>query len=133
MLLGFKPRFAPFVADGSKTHTIRGTRKIRPRVGETCHCYVNPRQKTMRLSGRWPCVKVEDIEIEILPPIFLDQAGPVVRINGEALSDDECQALAWRDGFRNNGRNQAFQEMLEFWKGRLPFRGQVIHWQREAA
>ena len=27
MLLGFKRRFAPYVEDGSKTHTIRATRK----------------------------------------------------------------------------------------------------------
>ena len=58
MLLGFKRRFAPFVEEGSKTHTIRAKRKIAPKVGETCHCYVDPRQKTMRLLGRWTCVKV---------------------------------------------------------------------------
>lgn len=34
MLLGFKKRFAPMVEDGSKTHTIRAKRKIRPRVGK---------------------------------------------------------------------------------------------------
>jgi hypothetical protein len=63
MLLGFKRRFAPFVEEGSKTHTIRAKRKIRPKVGEVCHCYVDPRQKSMRLLGRFPCVKVETIDI----------------------------------------------------------------------
>ena len=127
MLLGFKRLFAPMVEDGTKTHTIRGARKRAPRVGEMCHCYVDPRQKTMRLLGRWKCVKVEDIEIEQLPDIFLDQAGPVVRINGEALSPDECDSLAWRDGFRTNG----FTEMMEFWRERLPFKGYLIHWRRQ--
>jgi len=129
MLLGFKRRFAPFVLDGSKTHTIRATRKIAPKVGEMCHCYVDPRQKTMKLLGRWPCVKVEEIEIEILPPVFLALAGPVVRINGDALSADECEALAFRDGFRDYRFNSHFEEMLKFWKGRLPFKGQIIHWK----
>lgn len=129
MLLGFKRRFAPFVKDGSKTHTIRGRRKITPRVGETCHCYVDPRQKTMALLGRWPCVKVEEIEIEILPAVFIENAGPVIRVNGEALSADECKQLAWWDGFRSHGQDGAFSEMMKFWDGRLPFEGHIIHWR----
>ncbi len=39
MLLGFQSRFEQFVAEGSKTHTIRAYRKRRPKVGEACHCY----------------------------------------------------------------------------------------------
>jgi hypothetical protein len=65
VLLGFKERFAPFVEEGSKTHTIRAKRKIRPRVGEICHCYANPRQKSMRLLGRFECIRVEDLRIEV--------------------------------------------------------------------
>lgn len=126
MLLNFMPRFVPFILEGSKTHTIRATRAIRPKVGETCHCYTGLRRKGARLLGRWPCVKVEPIEIEMLPAVFLDQAGPVVRINGEALTGDECEALARRDGF------SSFTEMMKFWDGRLPFRGHVIHWRRHA-
>lgn len=119
MLLGFRRRFAPFVEDGSKTHTIRAERKIQPRVGETCHCYVDPRQKTMRLLGRWPCVKVEEIIITKFQ---------LVMINDQPLSLDECKSLAWRDGFRSQSRDEAFAEMMEFWEGRLPFRGHIIHW-----
>lgn len=51
MLLGFKRQFAKYVEEGSKTHTVRGFRKISPKVGDICHCYVDPRQKTMRLLG----------------------------------------------------------------------------------
>ena len=120
MLLGFKRRFAPYVEEGSKTHTIRAIRKIPPRVGQTCHCYVDPRQKTMRLLGRWPCVKVEDIAVTIECRVWID---------GNWLAKDECNALAWRDGFRSRGQDQAFAEMMEFWAGRLPFRGQIIHWK----
>jgi hypothetical protein len=120
MLLGVKRRFAPFVEEGSKTHTIRSVRKNPPKVGELCHCYVDPRQKTMRLLGRWPCVRVEEI--------LITEEHTVV-IGGQVLDFDECNALAWRDGFRSRGRDQAFPEMMDFWAGRLPFRGHVIHWK----
>jgi hypothetical protein len=127
MLLGFKRRFAPYVEEGSKTHTIRATRKIPPRVGQMCHCYVDPRQKTMRLLGRWPCVKVEEIEIDA--PQEYHWTEVEVTIDGVRLDMDECNTLAWRDGFRTRGREQAFAEMMDFWAGRLPFRGHVIHWK----
>lgn len=120
MLLGFKRMFAPYVEEGSKTHTIRGERKRPPKVGETCHCYVDPRQKTMRLLGRWSCVKVEQIVITEGHNVFVD---------GQCFTHDERQALAWRDGFRQAGRDRAFELMMDFWEGRLPFRGTIIHWK----
>lgn len=149
MLLGFKRRFAPFVEEGSKTHTIRAERKRPPKAGEMCHCYVNPRQKTMRLLGRWPCVKVEDIRI------YECGDGRVsVIIDGNELTPDEKNALAWRDGFRSVGPAAAFFEFLNFWAevhgdGRtvaetrdgepyfpthgttLDFHGHLIHWSRD--
>lgn len=147
MLIGFKRRFAPFVEDGSKTHTIRAIRKIPPRVGEMCHCYVDPRQKTMRLLGRWPCVKVERIEI------FRD-ATYHIAVDGVELSAPEMDLLAWRDGFRPplvyyrefaefsfrphtpseaNPRGCS-TDMLAYWQELhdLPFQGQIIHWKRPA-
>jgi hypothetical protein len=129
MLLGFKRRFAEFVEEGSKTHTIRAIRKRPPRVGEMCHCYVDPRQKTMRLLGRWRCVKVERIEIDACQEYHWTDVE--VTIDGVQLSRDECNSLAWRDGFRGRGRDQAFSEMVDFWNGRLPFVGNVIHWKYE--
>lgn len=120
MLLGFKRQFEPFVQDGSKRHTIRALGKRRAfRVGDICDCYVDPRRKTMRLIGRWPCVKVEDIHIWVNRRVFID---------GVRLSHDECDELAWRDGFRLPPKNSAFVQMMMFWEGRLPFHGQLIHW-----
>lgn len=119
MLLGFNRRFAPFVEDGSKTHTIRAGKRWRP--GMRCDCYVDPRQKTMRLLGRWPCVKVE--------PIRITEQHTII-IYGQVLDFEECNALAWRDGFRDSGPAKAFPDMMEFWTGRLPFEGQIIHWSR---
>ena len=130
MLLGFKRQFAPFVEEGSKTHTIRAPRKVPAKVGEICHCYVDPRQKTMRLLGRWPCVKVEVIEIDA--PQEYHWTEVEVTIDGVRLSADECNALAWRDGFRQMGRDHAFRLMVDCWDGRLPFRGHIIHWKYQA-
>src|ERR1039458_6030532 len=116
MLLGFKARFVPMIEDGSKTHTIRAKRKIRPRVGETCHCYTGLRQKGARLLGRWPCVKVEEITIRLrcrpedFFPLALD-----IWIDGERLSPDEVNDLAWRDGFRPVRRCDACLVMCHYW------------------
>ncbi len=135
IVLGFKRRFEPMVRDGSKQHTIRAFRKIAPRVGDMCHCYVDSRQRTMTLIGRWPCVKVQEI-------IIAGTGCPdstYVEIDGELLVKDERDALAWADGFRSN---EPFDEMMSFWraehgnKGKpLYFHGQIIHWQykKEAA
>ena len=113
MLLGFKRRFAPMIKRGQKTHTIRGYRKILPRIGEICHCYVDPRKKTMSLLGRWPCVRLQQISIS---------EDAQIRIDGVVFDATEKELLARRDGF------SLFDEMLRFWKGRLPFEGQIIHW-----
>ncbi len=91
MLLGFKRRFAPAVWDGSKTHTIRLKRVRRPRVGETCNCYVDPRQVTMALLGRWECVRIEDITIT---------AAGGITIAGAELDPSERNLFCWREGFR---------------------------------
>jgi hypothetical protein len=135
MLLGFKRQFAPFVEEGSKTHTIRARRLIRPRVGEICHCFVDPRQKTMRLLGRFPCVRVEPVTI-IIPP----DAPIEIWIAGVCLSPGEANAFAWRDGFRPELRCEAAGAMRLFWqavhgrkffdvRGRMIFDGDLIHWR----
>jgi len=128
LLLGFKRRFAPYVEDDTKTHTIRGKRRIAPRVGETCHCYVDPRQRTMRLLGRFPCVKVDEIVIE-------GGLGGIAHIYvaGESLSVDEMRSLAWRDGFREPG--DSLEQMSVFWESEhdlapgYAWRGDLIHWR----
>ena len=132
MLLGFKRQFAPFVEEGSKTHTIRAKRKIPPRVGETCHCYVDSRQKTMRLLGRFKCVRVEEITIT---EFFNPMIPLAISINGSLLSTDETEAFLWRDGFRDKGGEtyEAIHHAAEVWKDRLAggkaFYGDLIHWQ----
>ena len=131
MLLGFKRRFAPYIEDGTKTHTIRGKRKIPPTVGEMCHCYVDPRQKTMRLLGRWLCTKIDDIRIKVT---FVGETVSDVDIslNGSPLDHDEINELCWRDGFRPVRHCDAWISFAHQWKamhGLKEFSGDLIHWR----
>lgn len=121
-LYNFKPQFVPFLLDGSKTHTIRATRKHPDKPGDTLHLYTGLRRKGARLLMRVECVKVEPITIlyfrnhRIAPK-------EVVIIDRYELNRDECEVLARRDGF------SSFGEMMSFWDGRTPFEGQIIHWK----
>lgn len=139
MLLGFKRRFAPMVKDGSKRHTIRGKRKRPPKVGETCHCYVDPRQKTMALLGRWKCCRVDDVRIHV----HFHERVPVdlhIWINDEELTLSEMNRLCWQDGFRDRDESEAWISFSEFWgtthkvpstPGFIDFAGDVIYWDYE--
>ena len=121
-LYNFKSRFEAPILDGTKKHTIRAKRTRPDKPGDTLHLYVGLRHAGARCLMRPTCTAVRDIEIEILPEIFLGYAGPVIRIDGEAISLDECECLARADGFND------FAEMMSFWDGQLPFKGDLIHW-----
>lgn len=47
----------------------------------------------------------------------------MVTVGGVPLDYDEREQLAKADGFAG------WDEMLNFWDGRLPFTGQIIHWR----
>lgn len=141
MLLGFKRQFEPFILEGSKTYTIRREKKISPKVGETCHCYGDVRQKTMHLLGRWPCIAIDSVTIKPImvegwQSLGLDKPMIVtlaVSINGEELSADEAETLFYRDGFRNVPPAYTSTAMArDFWRHNFkdgePFQGQMIHW-----
>lgn len=131
MTMGFKRRFAQFVREGSKCHTIREDAGDRWKVGVIVDAFVDPRQKTMeRLIPKTPCVRTE--RIQILPlqnrtPDFKERVE--IRVDGHVLSADEMESLAFRDGFRSPDFPSHLAEMMEFWEGRLPFTGKLIHWR----
>jgi len=118
-LYNFQERFVPKILSGEKTHTIRACRKHPDGRGDTLHLYQGLRHKGAKLLMRVTCTARQNI---LITP------GGVVRIDGEYLADDECEALARRDGF------DSFASMLEFWrepKNRLPFKGHILHWRFE--
>jgi hypothetical protein len=133
MLLGFKKQFAPFILDGSKTHTIRAPRKDGqvPKTGETIHCYTGLRQKGAQLLGRWPCVRVQQIRIH---PVRRPKGSAwylTIAIDGVTLSPDEANTFAWRDGFRPIRTCDSLIVMGHWWAdlGRDEvFTGNLIHW-----
>jgi len=124
-LYNFMPRFVPKIRSGEKLHTIRAKRAHPDKPGNTLHLYVGLRTRSVELIMRVFCVKVEDIVIDSAPENFLDDNTPMFRIaiDGIELAQSECESLARYDGF------ESFAEMMEFWDGRLPFHGDIIHWR----
>jgi hypothetical protein len=117
-LYNFKAQFVDFILSGKKTHTIRAPRKHPDKPGNTLHLYTGLRQKGARLLMRATCVKVEEI-------VITNTKLKRIVIDGHMLDMDEEESLARRDGFKN------FADMVKFWKGRLPFKGNIIHWRKQ--
>lgn len=125
MILGFKDRFVPYVMDGSKRHTIRAGNRWR--AGMRADLFARPRQKGMRLLFRAPVVKVEEILIRAI-----GASGIHVVIDDLPLTQDETESLFERDGFRKSlVAGTSSEQALSFWRNRLPFAGQIIHWDYE--
>ena len=120
-LYNFQKRFVPMILAGEKTHTIRAVRANPDKPGNILHLYTGLRQKGARLLMRVPCVKVEEIVIDACGHEC--NCDGSIQIDGTELNKSESEALAIRDGFEN------FDSMLDFWAGRLPFRGHIIHWK----
>ena len=128
MILGFKDQFIPYIEEGSKTHTIRSG--FRWKVGMRADLYERPRQKGMRLIFRAPAVRVQEIEIRAVA-VPDDIETLEVRIDHSLLDPAETEALFRRDGFRKPDTVPAVNLAYGFWLGRLPFHGQIIHWDYE--
>jgi len=124
-LYNFQSRFVPKILSGEKTHTIRSVRAHPDKPGNLLHLYTGLRTKNAKRLMRATCVKVEEIAILLAPGNFLDDDAQCVfvDIDGVVLHRSECEALARRDGF------ESFAEMLDFWEGRLPFHGHIVHWR----
>lgn len=117
MVLSFQKRFEAKIRTKEKRHTIRAKRKGKRqiRVGDRLDCYVGLRQKGAYLLGRWPCVKIQHIEIHWHPGFW-------IVIDDQKLTHDESEQLARADGF------SSFWDMMQFWENRIPFTGVMIHW-----
>ena len=155
-LLGYKKQFAPFVKDGSKTHTIRKRRKHPPKPGSMLYHYEGLRTVSCTKLCETPFKKLQTIcinskgvvytfsrrltdeEVKVLSDPYFGALVFDFIINGESthyLSPVEKDQLAWRDGFRPDGTSLdapagAFKMMFKFFKQThgLPFVGDFIHW-----
>jgi hypothetical protein len=117
-LYNFKTRFVEPIRKGLKTHTIRGKRKYPAKPGETLYLYCGARHPgAFRIIEPTLCTKVAEITF--------DQNGAIL-VEDVKLSLDECEQLARRDGFND------LAEMMQFWDGRFPFLGDIIHWKPPA-
>jgi hypothetical protein len=131
-VLNFKPQFVPFILDRTKRHTIRATRKRPIKPGDRLFLYTGLRQKGAKLLMETSCASVENIDIFILSED--GKTGRlIIRVQGRPLNTHEQCRLAWLDGFRPPGSTEdapgnSIDLMMQFWKGRLPFSGQIIHW-----
>src|ERR1017187_7088858 len=118
-LYNFQKRFVPKILSGEKRHMIRAKRTRATKRGEMLHLYTGLRHKGARLLMRVRCTRVQEIEIKPgLVPAYSQ-----VWIDGEWLSIEEFELLARCEGFTSRF------EMLQFWEGRLPFVGDIIHWK----
>ena len=89
--INFQKQFAPKVADGSKTHTIRKRRNKPIQKGDWLQLYTGMRtQNCQRLAIRI-CTKVESI--------IIDPINKKVVIGDTHLNTDEIYQLAIKDGF----------------------------------
>lgn len=138
-LYGFKPQFEPFIKDGSKRHTIRAKRRHPDKPGNILYLYVGLRQrgpiiqklasgevirqKMARKLAEVICTQIQDIKIVGGWETYSGEWFGEVLIDRCRLDADEQERLARADGF------QSFGEMMTFWKGRLPFHGDLIHWK----
>jgi hypothetical protein len=120
-LLNFKAQFVEPILSGRKHHTIRATRKVPVKPGDSLYLYTGLRHPGARriLPEAVKCTKVQ-------PIMITEWNGRTVYVDDSELDRDECERLAVADGFEN------FREMMRFWDGRLPFYGHIIHWNAEA-
>lgn len=127
-IYNFQKRFVEPILSHAKRHTIRAKRRYPDKVGNIAHLHTGLRTKAgATLLGRHPIVRIEEIEIfegcashkPTEPPCPLAFH---LKINGEELDSDEREKLARLDGFKD------LAEMKAFWKGRLPFKGDIVHW-----
>lgn len=123
-LYNFQKRFVVPILNHTKKHTIRATRRHPDKVGNIAHLYTGLRTKNAQLLGRFPITRIEDIEIRESKLHCRDGcvADTQVFIEDIQLSLGERETLARLDGFEN------FTDMAAFWKGRLPFKGEIVHW-----
>ena len=118
MNIMFQPQFEPMIVCGRKPHTIRPTRKIPLKVGQTLSLRVWTGKPYRSPQREFLSATVKSVD-----PILIEMVDIVV--DGRPLSPGEQQALAFDDGFSD-------ADCLRNWFLKthgLPFEGELIHWK----
>lgn len=118
----FKARFAPLIADGSKTQTVRADRKRHARPSETLQLYTGMRTRVCRLVATSTCVSVAPIRFD-----FTLGAVGELELPGQRLRHrSNLDIFARHDGFAD------WDDLRAFWAAAHPgmdqFEGVLIRW-----
>lgn len=125
-LLGFRPRFATPILDGTKRQTIRAPRKDkRPHASEgaTLYLYTGLRTKNARKLGEAKCTGVDEVRLNFLHDrvTLIKELGYLPIIEGSVLDEfAQADGLAdWADMKATFA--EIHGERTEFW-------GSLIRW-----
>jgi hypothetical protein len=100
MLLGFKPRFREPILNLTKVFTMRGERKVEPKIGETLYMYTGLRTPHCKLiTNKEKLFSKQDVEIGIISEDNIITIGIVV--DERQLTEDEIEEFVKWDGFHN--------------------------------
>lgn len=145
----FQPRFVPYVKEGSKPHTIRDRRRYPAKVGDPVYLYTGMRTKWCQKIGEDTCKRTFSIAIYLYGIVFYDRLLDKVELEAakknpfdellpvdRLLPIEECERLAWLDGFRpdfatKENPSGAFADMIRYWQQTraLPWAGDIIYWK----
>lgn len=100
MLLGFKPRFVEPILIGTKVFTMRGKRKIQPKIGETLHMYTGLRtSKCQLITKSEKLISTQKARVRIYT--VNNYLEVHVRVDGRYLTNKELEHFFVFDGFNN--------------------------------
>jgi hypothetical protein len=108
MLLGFKSRFAHPILMETKRFTMRGPRKVQPKIGETLHMYTGLRTKwCTKITDRYRLKGRQKAKVIIYAaPNHLNVG---ITVDGRRLSTEETVLFVKRDGFT------CVRDFAEYW------------------
>lgn len=137
MLLGFKKRFIQPIKIGTKVHTMRNKRKIKPKIGETLHMYTALRTKHCELiTNKEKLISKQKVRVHIQRNKVVTEGKnngfayiTKVLIDGRKIEGAELEQFVKFDGFENITDFASFW-FLEEKKTKLVVGGimDLFHW-----
>lgn len=137
MLLGYKKRFVDPIKIGTKVHTMRKPRKVKPKIGETLYMYTGLRTKHCEfITDKEKLHGVQQVRIVIQrTPSGGKRPGRgliytykmQLAVDGRKLEDKEVSRFVKFDGFAD------VADFCQFWftgtkKNRVGGILQLLHW-----